>query len=183
MFFEEKKINDILDCSKCGERLDEPKILPCGDNVCSSCVSTICVNNNKFECIVCNEQYVMPEKGLPTSKKLSALSALQPTEVSRGKSVESLKHKLKEIKNKLSSLIFGAQNGIDFIKGYCSNLKNDAQLAAEKLIEQINDCNDDFIKEINEYEKNCIQSYSDIDQETKDKFVNMANELDEFHTQ
>ena len=58
----------------------------------------------------------MPQKGLPTSKKLSALIALQPTEVSRGKSVESLKHKLKEIKNKLSSLIFGAQNGIDFIK-------------------------------------------------------------------
>ena len=99
MFFEEKNLYDILNCSKCKERLDDPKMLPCGDTICSNCVSSIHVNNNKFECILCTENHLMPEKGLPTYKKLLALISIQPVEIYRSKSVEKLKLSLKEIKS------------------------------------------------------------------------------------
>ena len=180
MFHEEKKINEIINCSKCNERLDDPKALPCGETVCSSCVSTIHVNNSKYECIVCNEQHIMPEKGLQTNKKLLTLISMQPTEVSRGKAFENLKKSLKQMKQKSKNLSFGAKNGIDFIKDYCLNLLNDAQLATEKLIQQINEYNDEFIKEIKEYESSCIKSYKVVNQETKDKFINTADELEQF---
>ena len=53
---------------------------------------------------MCTKQHAMPEKGLPTSKNLIALISMKPAEVSRGTHVESLKQKLKEIKNKYISL-------------------------------------------------------------------------------
>jgi len=171
MFFEELKINEILNCNKCQEKLDDPKILPCGDYICSRCVSSIYVNNNKFQCIVCNELHIMPEKGLPTSKKLLTLISMHPAEVYRSKTVEQLKESLKEMREKSKCLSFSALNGIDFIKEYCLNLINDVQIDTEKLIKQIND-----------YEISCFESYAKVKQDTKDKFVNTANELDRFES-
>ncbi len=101
MFFEEEKINEILKCSSCDEKLVDPKILPCGEFVCSRCVSSIHVNFNKFQCIVCNKSHTMPEEGLPTNKKLLTLITLHPAEVSRGKICKNLKMSLQEMKKKL----------------------------------------------------------------------------------
>jgi len=180
MFFEESKINEILKCSSCDEKIFDPKMLPCGESVCSRCVSSIHVNNNNFECIVCNEQHVMPEKGLLTNKKLLSLISMQPAEVYRSRTVENLKKSLQEMKKKSEKLIFDANNGIDFIKEYCLDLINDVQLATEKHIQQINDYNDEIIKEIKDYEIGCIKSYKEAKQETKDEFINTAKELDKF---
>ena len=44
MFYEEKQIYDITKCNQCKEILDEPRILPCGFTICSSCVDLIKVN-------------------------------------------------------------------------------------------------------------------------------------------
>lgn len=182
MFFEEKKINSVLNCSKCQERLDDPKNLPCGDNICSSCVASIHVNNSKFECIVCNKTHTMPEEGLPTNKKLLTLISMHPDEVYRGKTAEKLKQSLKEMKKRTKSLLFAAENGIDFIKEYCLNLRNEVQLATEKFIQQINEYSDEFIKEINEYEIGCIKSYTETKQETKDELINITKELEHFES-
>jgi len=180
MFFEEENINEILNCNKCQEKLDDPKILPCGESVCSRCVSSIHVKKNNFECIVCNEQHVMPDKGLPTNKKLLSLISMQPAEVYRSRTVIKLKESLKEIRTKAKGLTFGAENGIDFIKEYCLDLMNDVQLATEKLIQQINDYNDEIIKEIKNFENSYIKSYKEVKQKTKDEFIKTAKELDKF---
>jgi len=113
----------------------------------------------------------MPEKGLPTSKKLLTLISMHPAEVYRSKTVEQLKESLKEMRKKSKCLSFSALNGIDFIKEYCLNLINDVQIDTEKLIKQIND-----------YEISCFESYAKVKQDTKDKFVNTANELDRFES-
>ena len=69
MFYEESKIDENVNCAKCKERLDhEPRILPCGDTVCSVCFSSIRVDNKQFDCILCNEKHQMPEKGLTLNK-------------------------------------------------------------------------------------------------------------------
>ena len=70
MFYEEKKISNVLNCAKCDQRLDEPRNLPCGEFICAYCHMSIEVNNNKFKCFVCKEDHLMPEKGLPISKRL-----------------------------------------------------------------------------------------------------------------
>jgi hypothetical protein len=50
-------------------RLDEPRILPCGNSICSHCVSTIQLKENKkFQCLVCCESHKMHKNGLPLNK-------------------------------------------------------------------------------------------------------------------
>ena len=49
MFYETNEINDILLCQQCQGRLEGPKLLPCGETICSFCVSTIQINSNNFK--------------------------------------------------------------------------------------------------------------------------------------
>jgi len=70
MFFEVNTVCEAINCDKCQESMNDARILPCGDTVCSRCVSSIHVNNTKFECILCKRHHIMPEEGLPVNKKV-----------------------------------------------------------------------------------------------------------------
>ena len=110
-FYEEKKISNALSCKKCHERLDEPRILPCGDSICTKCLSTIKIKNKQvFDCIVCKKQHIMPENGLLINKVLLDLLSVQPTDVYRGKSVETLKESLNLMHKNIASLKFVINN-------------------------------------------------------------------------
>ena len=77
MFYEAKKIDNQLQCKQCEGRLDVPKILPCGETICSFCETSIQVNeNNTFDCLICKDKHEMPKNGFLISKALSELSAL-----------------------------------------------------------------------------------------------------------
>ena len=182
MFYELKKVNDELNCSKCNERLDEPRILPCGDTVCSQCVTLIQINNERFDCILCVKSHKIAEEGLPINKKLLALLSMQPTEVSRSQAAESLKKALIDIEKNVTSLKYGANNGLDKIKGYCMDLRNDIQLATEDAIRQINEHGDAFIKEIDQFEMDCNYAYHSND-ETRENVNKTVKELELFLTQ
>ncbi len=65
MFFDTNQVNNILLCLHCQGRLEEPKITPCGETICSFCENTIQVNNNVFDCLICEKKHEMPKNGLP----------------------------------------------------------------------------------------------------------------------
>ena len=114
MFYEVDTLTSELNCSKCQERLCEPKTLPCGDTICLDCVSyiyeTLIVDTNNYECPVCKEAHVMPEKGLALNKKLVGILALSPTEVYRGNAIELFKKNLELIKKNADSVSFALKN-------------------------------------------------------------------------
>ena len=126
MFYEVNKVNDAFSCSKCNERLDEPRILPCGETICFHCAAFIQVNSSKFECVLCDQKHTMPDEGLPINKKLLVFMSIQPTEVYRSQAVETLKVTLKTIQKKLLSLSFSNNNGMDKIKEYFIELRSDS---------------------------------------------------------
>jgi len=181
MFYGENEIINILNCSKCKEKLDEPKILPCGVTVCSICLRSIHVNNKKFKCIVCNDDHVMPENGLPFNIAVQALLSIQPKEVYRSLAVETLKKTLEAVLKNKNLLQNACSNSIERIKELCIETRNEAQLASEQVIKQINDLNDHFIKEINQYQLETIKSYQS-NKVDKEKIMTTINELDSFHS-
>ena len=67
MFYDTAKVDIALLCKHCEGRLDIPKILPCGETICSYCVSSIQINLNVFDCLVCKQQHERPSKGLSLS--------------------------------------------------------------------------------------------------------------------
>lgn len=120
MFYEEKKISNISNCSKCNERLDDPRLLPCGETICFRCKSSIQVDTKQFKCIVCDKTHSMPDEGLPVNKAVLALLSSQPREVYRSPSVAELKKRLNSMRKKSVSLTFGINNGAEKIRDVSS---------------------------------------------------------------
>jgi len=129
---------------------------------------------------VCNEDHLIPEKGLPINKRLSEILALESKEVYRGEKVKKPKEYLKEIQEDINKLSSGIDNSVDIIKEVCLDRKNKVQLKTEEAIEQLNEHNKQMITEIEEFERNCIKS-NQANEKTKNEFRKTKQELEEFN--
>jgi len=181
MFFDLNKIGDLLDCKNCEVRLDEPRLLPCGNSICSYCVSSIQVNKDKeFECLVCHEKHKMLENGLPINIALKKLLSCKPANVSRGSAYDSLQATLKCSINKRNILKHSLDNKEDYVKEHCFDLRSQVQLVTEELHMKIDRFNEQMIGDINKYEKNTIKC-NFKDSEPLKRFQLFVNDLDKFH--
>lgn len=196
MFYEEQQINKYLLCPKCQTRFDEPKILPCGKIVCNNCILTyldsVTTSNSKdFKCIVCTELHSWPRQEFPTCEQLAALLLEKPNDISRGEAADNLRQNIIDLQNQLDELNSTMQNGVDRIREYCLNLRNDVQLAIETKMngkskipaefngKTINQINKSMIDKINNYEKECVEMFEN-DKSFQDKFDEMSNEITNF---
>ena len=180
MYFETNQVTDVLLCQICECRLDIPKILPCGENICSLCETSIQVNDQIFDCLVCKEKHKMPENGLIINKSLLKMLSAKLTRVSRGKAFDSLLQSLDDIQNKRCLIKLGIENSDDLINEYCVDLRSNVQLTVEEVILQIYDIGTKIIEEIGEYEKELINL-----KKTKVKSLDIYNaikELELFHS-
>jgi hypothetical protein len=181
MFFNTYKINKVLLCKQCEGRLDIPKILPCGETICSLCESSIQVNDQMFDCLVCKEKHDMPKNGFIISKSLTEILLMELTKVSRGEAYDSLKNLLDEIQKKLNLIKLGIYNGTDLVKQNCIDLRSDVQLKTEEIIQQVNDISSKIIEEIDEYEKELIE-INKTNHKSLDVFNGFFKELESFYT-
>jgi len=180
MFYEEAKLNDELTCVKCNQRLNEPRILPCGEFICAYCFISIETNSNKFKCFVCDEDHLLPKKGLPINKRLSRILALKSKEVSRGEKAKKLKEHLDSTQEYINKFSCGIDNGIERIKELCLDLKNKVQLKTEEAVEQLNEHNKQMITEIEQFAKDSIKFYQ-ANAKANNEFRKTKQELEEFN--
>ena len=183
MFYEEENINKALTCIKCSQRLYEPRNLPCGESICYYCYESIIsikANNKTFKCFVCNEDHLMPEKGLPISKRLMEILSLESKEVYRSKEVKKLKELVSGFQQDINKFSFGINNGVDQIKELCIELKSKVQLKTEEAIEQLNEHSHVMIKEIEKFEKDSIRLYQ-ANKKKSNEFEKIKQELEEFN--
>jgi hypothetical protein len=181
MYFNAYQVNKELLCSNCEGKLDIPKILPCGETICSLCEKSIQVNNQMFDCLVCKDKHEMPKNGFKINKSLSDILATEQTKVSRGEAYDSLKKMSNEIQKNLNLIKLGIENGTDFVKEHCMDLRSDVQLKTEEAIQQINDINSKIIEEIDEYEQKLI-NFNKTNSKSLDTFNKIVKELESFHT-
>jgi hypothetical protein len=181
MFYDTHEVDNALLCQQCEGRLDIPKILPCGEAICSLCETTIQINDKMFDCMVCKEKHEMPKNGLPINHSLMKILSVKLKKISRGKSFDSLEILLNEIQNKHNFIKFGIENSSDIIKEHCSELRSDVQLKAEKIILIVNEFSSKIIEEIDEYERESIE-FNRTNLESVGVFKKIANELESFHS-
>jgi hypothetical protein len=181
MFYVANKVDQELLCQNCEGKLDIPKILPCGETICSLYETSIQVNDQMFDCSVCKDKHKMPEKGFAINKTLSKILAIEMSKVSRGEAYDALKKLLDEIQKKRNIKKLGIENGTDFVKEYFMDLRSDVQLKAEEAIQQVNDISNRIIKEIDEYEQELIE-FNKTNIKSLFAFNAIFKELEYFHT-
>lgn len=184
MFYEQSVINKLLKCQHCNQPYEEyfsPRILPCcSKTICQHCVrfmSRKSLDNKShqmrslerkssrkatYKCLICQEEGIMPSKGLPVNEAVALLMGVQPKEVSRGAEAEKLKQNIIDLDNLANKLNFELDNGEHLIKEHCTDLKRQVQLAKEERIGQISNQGDLMIERIESYEQNCIQKYQEM---------------------
>ncbi len=157
MYYDSNVVNNLLNCKICQGHLDEPRLLPCGKTICSQCVSTFKLNGNQYDCLVCGKKHEMNKNGLPINELALEMLSIKTIKLSRNnKSFDSLKETLIDIQKKENLIKLLINNSDDCIKEYCLDLKNEVQLASEKLIQKINDYNEEMFNGIEDYEQELI---------------------------
>jgi len=182
MFCDFNKIKNIIKCKVCSSLVtEEPKILPCGETICSMCSNyEIEIVKNEFDCSVCKKKHEMPKEGLPINKSLLEILLTQPVEVSRGEPAKLLSNSLIEIQKRITHLTNSIENGVDNLKENCFDLKSDVQLVTETAIQMINDFNEKFINKIDDYEKESTKACNENINNNKE-FVQTLDKLKSFH--
>jgi hypothetical protein len=179
MFFDPNQVNDLLNCKNCNERLDEPRLLPCGDNICSACAQSIKLNGKQYDCLVCSNKHKMPKSGLPKIKAIAEMLSFKTIDISRGKAFDSLKINLNDLFNKSNILKHRLDHRDDYVKEHCNEIRNKVQLATEEAILQINKFNERLIDKVDEYENDLIQLNTN-NNELMEHFQKLIDEIDLF---
>ena len=177
MFYEEAQINRILNCQRCKQKFDEPRVLPCGKTICSNCIYSIenkvmAKNSPDFDCSLCMEQHCVPESEFPINEVAYNLMSAQPNEVFRSELVFNLRSNLNQIQNYLSQLSSDLNNGIDKIKDHCIELRREVQLKTEQKILEINQMNESLIQQIDNYEEECILNFTSKKESKRERIRN-----------
>jgi hypothetical protein len=186
MFFEEEYINNLLKCDKCIQnfsKYDQPKSLPCGKIICDKCETLIYKESNKerkFKCTLCSNEHSIPDEGFNLNDLAYSLITAKPKEIWRGKKYEQLKINLNKIEQLVQELKLNYENGADKIKEHCIEQRRLVQLSTEKKIEKINKINEELINQINDFESQCIISFSKKENSIKIKLNLLVDEADKF---
>ena len=156
MFYEQNKIEAFLKCSKCHEKFDEPRVLPCGKTVCSLCLKTLTTDKKKegcFECCMCQASHNKNAE-FPVNELVKGL--MRTCEVLRSDLVKKFKANLKDINLKKAEFKeIDLFNGADRVKEHCIDLRIDVDLETKTAIALIHRQRDYILKEIDCYELNC----------------------------
>jgi hypothetical protein len=184
MFYETSEIIELLNCEHCAHQFNEkfpPKILPCcGKTVCNECVKLTesQLKRNKFKCIACSKDYIMPVNGLQVNQLVVKLLAKEPKEISRGQEADKLKQNLRDLENLVNNLILEIDNGENVIRKNSTQLRAQVNLAKEKKTNEISQHSEILIKKIDIFEEECLKRYSEMNdpkQQAKE-LIKLANE-------
>lgn len=161
MFYEQNKIEPFLKCSKCYEKFDEPRVLPCGKTVCSLCLKTLITDKKKegcFECCMCQASHNTNAE-FPVNELVKGL--MRTCEVLQSDLVKKFKANLKDINLKKAEFKeitvnpWNVEGDYDRVKKHCIDLRIDVDLETKTAIALIHGQRDDILEEIDRYELNC----------------------------
>ncbi len=181
MFYEESKIDACLKCPSCKQKFNEPRILTCGNSICTDCLelltSTSEKRDNSFKCPLCQNTHKNAE--FPVNELVKNLLDISPGKVFRSALVEQFTANLNKLESKKTELDKILTVGVDRVKEHCIEVRLDVDIAAETVIEQLKHHRDMILKQIDEHETRTVASFQ-AGAEEIDEFRKSVKELDSF---
>ena len=185
MFYDEKEIIDLLKCSQCHEKYtDVVKNLPCGNSICSKCETEFKNAPDGGACKQCNSTHKLVDE-LPNCLPLMKLLSKKPSEIYRGRDVESLKRYLSELKGSNQEFKIELSDAKTKVTHFCNRLREDVNKSAQKATDHINETKGRLLIQIEDYEKGLMDKVSHPRGDAKlltmkDEWLKMTEQIDEF---
>jgi uncharacterized protein YoxC len=180
MFYQAEKIDSILICKICENKMVDPRILPCGKSVCHRCVDILAdTDNNRIRCQSCAQIHEIPVGGFYINQLAQEMLECEANEVLQSNHIEEFKKFLGILNATKESIESTMECGDAKIRDHCDKVKNDMQLAIEQAHAKLDEFHKDFMDEIDSHEKECQAKFKLIQQNKVDidKALNESNEL------
>jgi hypothetical protein len=182
MFYQADKIDSILICKICENKMVDPRIFPCGKSVCHRCVDIIGeTDKKKIKCQSCAKTHEIPDEGFPKNLALQELLEFEAKEVFQSNQIVEFKKLLETLSASKKSIESTLECGDATIRDHCDKVRNDMQLAIEQAHAKLDEFHKDFMNEIDNHEKECQAKFKFIQQNKVDiglnKALNDSNEL------
>jgi hypothetical protein len=180
MFYQADKIESILICEVCDNKMVDPRILPCGKSVCHRCVDILADSDKKrVKCQNCAKTHEIPDDGFLKNLALQKLLEFKAKEVSHPSHIEEFRKLLDKLNDTKQSIETTLECGDSRIRDHCDKVRNDMQLAIEQAHAKLDEIHKDFMHEIDNHENECQSKFKLIQQNKVDinKALNDSNEL------
>ncbi len=163
MFYYQSQIESIIHCQNCGVLFHEPKLLPCGESICETCLKAIELSvdtaDNKYICPLCNAYHEFPEDGyFITNRALVQLLKQRPIEFVSDESMLELKQIMNENLKKMADLEkLKHDNGADRVNEYCQNVKKEIKTATMRIFDEVFKQHSLLLGTVEDFHKNCLK--------------------------
>jgi hypothetical protein len=169
MFYQADKIDSILICEVCENKMADPRILPCGKSMCHRCVDIIAeTGKNLIKCHNCDKTHEIPDGGFLKNVSLQKLLELETKEVFRSNHIEEFKKFLDILNATKQHIESTLECGDAKIRDHCDKVRNEMQLAIEQAHAKLEEFHKDFMEEIDNHEKECQSKFKTIQQNKQD---------------
>jgi hypothetical protein len=141
-------------CLRCRQNIDEPKLLPCGNTICTCCENEI-KSIDHFDCTQCGKIHFKNNNVFPVNESLKKLIKVRLT--------SNYQQLVDYVKN-IDDLVTNLKDNIETkIKSHCKNLRYQVDLRTEiekerlnKHFETLNKNREEMLDTINRFEKKKI---------------------------
>ena len=179
MFYDEASINKLIVCKVCDEKLQDPRVLPCGKSICFKCVDILSdTSKTHVKCQHCGKMHDIPHNGFLPNDEIAELARLKANDVKRGKKIEELKKINNSIKAKVAKLETDQRIGDVKIREHCDKVRNDIQIAVEEAHVKLDEFHKTFMNKVDSHEK-VYQSQFKLTQQDKVEIVGLIRESNE----
>ena len=180
MSLQPENVCSILNCPCCNKVFDDPRILECGNSISYKCVSKA-VNASKqtVDCPLCKQQHVLTKSGLIPNIELDKLVKNESKRI-LGVLVDELKLKLDNIQNQAKSFSNDLKMGEFEIKDFCNLIREDIMSVSDIFFKRVQEQRACLIRQVNEYESECVKQLGKIKMENKihfERVIEEANKL------
>jgi hypothetical protein len=163
MFYQATELDNLLICKICDRKLDDPRILPCGESFCNNCIYALADgDNNVIECQNCQTQHAILDGGFPRNAVVNKIVQLKSNEVFRNILVKDFSQASNLIKIKCERVELDLQIGETIIYEFCDKVKNEAHLAILEAQVKLDTIYGEFLEEIKNYEDECQLQFKQI---------------------
>jgi len=180
MFYQADKIDNLLVCRVCEQKMVDPRIFPCGKSVCDRCVDFLADTEKKrVKCEHCAKIHEIPVEGFPKNLALQELLEFEAKEVFHDQKIGEFKSLLGRLESMAKNVDLTLRTGDAKIREQCDRVRNDMQLAVEQAHLKLDEFHKEFMDEIDEYEKKCQENLqvTQLDKAEIEKALSETNEF------
>ncbi|CAF1018971.1 unnamed protein product [Brachionus calyciflorus] len=142
-------------CPKCNKNIDLPRVLPCGETICSKCITS----SGLFECFFCKFNHQVPKEGFPLNKiLLKSFDLFKNCLEKNCNDYNELVDGLNDLEKKFENFKNAHEKSEMDVIEKCQGLINEIDLTSEQKIKEINTIRFELIDKVNEYKKSCLSS-------------------------